>query len=43
MLTRNTPSLAQEEFTYNLKNLKRATIIGETTRGGARPGTEFPH
>lgn len=27
-----------EEFSYNLKNLKRATIIGETTGGGAHPG-----
>ncbi len=26
-----------EEFTYNLNNLKRATIIGETTAGGAHP------
>jgi len=26
-----------EEFTYNLKNLKRATMIGETTGGGAHP------
>jgi hypothetical protein len=26
-----------EEFTYNLKNLKRGTIIGETTGGGAHP------
>ena len=26
-----------EEFTYNLKNLGRATIIGETTGGGAHP------
>lgn len=30
-----------EEFTYNLKNLKRATIIGETTGGGAHPGGNF--
>lgn len=27
-----------EEFSYNLKNLKRAVIIGETTGGGAHPG-----
>jgi C-terminal processing protease CtpA/Prc len=26
-----------EEFSYDLKNLKRATIIGETTGGGAHP------
>jgi len=30
-----------EEFTYNLKNIKRATIIGETTGGGAHPGGGF--
>lgn len=29
---------AAEECTYNLKNLKRATIVGETTGGGAHPG-----
>ena len=27
-----------EEFSYNLKQLKRAKIIGETTGGGANPG-----
>jgi len=28
---------AAEDFTYGLKNLKRATIVGEVTRGGAHP------
>jgi hypothetical protein len=35
-----------EEFAYNLKNLKRATIIGEVTGGGAHPVGGFaitPH
>lgn len=26
-----------EEFSYNLKNLKRATLVGEVTGGGAHP------
>jgi C-terminal processing protease CtpA/Prc len=26
-----------EEFSYNLKSLKRATLVGETTGGGAHP------
>lgn len=26
-----------EEFTYNLRNLERATVVGETTGGGAHP------
>ena len=30
-----------EEFSYNLKSLKRATIIGETTGGGAHPTQRF--
>lgn len=38
VLTSNYTFSAAEEFTYNLKNLKRATIIGETTGGGAHPG-----
>ena len=36
LTSRNTFS-GGEEFTYNLKNLKRATIVGETTGGGAHP------
>ena len=28
---------AAEEFCYNLKHLKRAKLVGETTRGGAHP------
>ena len=38
VLTSNRTFSGAEEFTYNLKNLKRATIIGETTGGGANPG-----
>lgn len=30
-----------EEFAFNLKNLKRAIIIGETTGGGANPGAMY--
>jgi retinol-binding protein 3 len=32
---------AAEEFAYNLKHLKRAVIVGETTAGGANPGSGF--
>ncbi len=38
ILTSNRTFSAAEEFTYNLKNLKRATVVGETTGGGAHPG-----
>lgn len=38
ILTSKRTFSAAEEFTYNLKNLKRATVIGETTGGGAHPG-----
>ncbi len=37
VLTSQRTFSAAEEFTYNLKNLERATIVGETTRGGAHP------
>jgi hypothetical protein len=38
LTSKNTFSGA-EEFAYNLKSLKRAKIIGETTGGGAHPTT----
>lgn len=31
-----------EEFAYNFKTRQRATLIGETTGGGANPGGMFP-
>jgi hypothetical protein len=37
VLTANRTFSGAEEFSYNLKNLKRATIVGETTGGGAHP------
>lgn len=42
ILTSNFTFSGAEEFTYNLKNLKRATIVGETTGGGANPGGMMP-
>lgn len=41
VLTSNRTFSGAEEFSNNLKVLKRATIIGETTGGGANPGTTF--
>jgi C-terminal processing protease CtpA/Prc len=38
LLTSGRTFSAAEEFAYNLKNLKRAIIVGETTGGGAHPG-----
>ncbi len=37
VLTSSRTFSGAEEFSYNLKSLKRATIIGETTGGGAHP------
>jgi hypothetical protein len=37
VLTSNRTFSGAEEFTYNLKNMERATIVGETTGGGAHP------
>ncbi|MCJ8273018.1 MAG: S41 family peptidase [Psychrosphaera sp.] len=38
ILTSKRTFSAAEEFSYNLKHLKRATVIGEVTGGGAHPG-----
>jgi retinol-binding protein 3 len=38
VLTSKKTGSAAEEFAYNLKQLKRATILGEVTWGGANPG-----
>ncbi len=37
ILTSRRTFSAAEEFTYNLRNMERATIVGETTGGGAHP------
>jgi hypothetical protein len=37
VLTSSATFSGAEEFCYDLKNLKRATLIGETTGGGAHP------
>jgi len=37
VLTSDRTFSAAEEFTYNLKNMERATIVGDTTGGGAHP------
>jgi len=42
VLTSHLTFSAAEEFSYNLKNLRRATIVGEVTGGGAHPGGEMP-
>lgn len=41
VLTSNRTFSAGEEFTYDLKNLDRATIVGEKTGGGANPGRVY--
>ncbi|MFC3194841.1 S41 family peptidase [Marinicella sediminis] len=42
ILTSANTHSAAEEFSYNLKHLKRARVIGESTMGGAHPGEFVP-
>ncbi|MEY9932996.1 hypothetical protein ABH926_007649 [Catenulispora sp. GP43] len=42
ILTSGTTFSGGEELAYNLKTQKRATLIGETTRGGAHPTEWYP-
>jgi hypothetical protein len=41
ILTSSRTFSGAEEFTYNMKNLKRATVIGETTGGAAHPSQDM--
>jgi len=43
ILTSNYTFSGAEEFTYNLKNMERATVIGDTTGGGAHPTDRFAY
>ncbi len=42
VLTSSYTFSAAEEFTYDLKHLQRATVVGETSGGGAHPVTFLP-
>ncbi len=42
VLTSNYTFSGAEEFSYNLRTRERATLVGETTGGGANPGGTMP-
>jgi tetratricopeptide (TPR) repeat protein len=42
VLTSNYTFSGAEEFSYNMQTQKRATLVGETTGGGANPGGVAP-
>lgn len=42
VLTSSTTFSGGEELAYDLQQLGRATVVGETTRGGANPGGRHP-
>lgn len=41
ILTSENTFSGAEEFTYNLKTMERATVVGETTGGGAHPVSPY--
>ncbi len=46
VLTSSRTFSGAEELSYNLRQTERATLIGETTKGGAHPGDRYrvgPH
>lgn len=42
ILTSNQTFSGAEDFTYGMQSVKRATVIGDTTGGGAHPVSGFP-
>ena len=42
VVTSNYTFSGAEEFSYNMQTQKRATLVGETTGGGANPGGSMP-